>query len=763
MPLSRLHLAAASWLPGRSNRRLGGALLGVIAVLVLVTPVLAQSIPGVSALCAGRPVVSGQSKATPREEGPSRRGSRFSRPASDLHCLDLLATAAGEGASGIVELGRVRTPFGTAVTPDGRQVYDLTAWLAGLPDPRTLGQYAAYVAWATTPVLEPMVKLGEVRNGRNTLGRVEFNKFMILITAEASAVVAERTGPLVLRGRSPSMLMEGHDLLAQVPAALRAVGGGADVGGRWSMPPAYPGIPMLPGMAGVTPTTSPLLLSVDSVRSLPLAGPRQVIHLGNGGTLDLEAGMVQRRVRGRTFAMLAFNRQHPGPLIAVPESATVFVNLMNRTPFPTTIHWHGVRLDNRFDGVPGVTQDPVQPGETFRYQVFFPDAGIYWYHPHHREDVQQELGLYGNMLVESRRHDYYSPVNREEVLMLDDLLLGEAGPVAFGAERANYALMGRFGNVLLVNGQPEYGLEVRRGEVVRFYLTNVSNTRTFNLTFLSQDAEPLELPIKVIGSDIGKFERETWAESMVLAPAERYIVEVRFPQLGTYAIVNRVQAIDHRTGGFFAEVTELGRIETVAGPLEHDHGVAFEALRDNADVQADIDRYRGQFDGPVDHELILSLEVDSLPYVTEQVMLWDWVYFNPVEWAGTMPMINWATTGREVRWILRDPRTGAENDDIDWGFTVGDVVKIRITNDRNAFHAMQHPLHLHGQRFLVLEQDGVENDNLVWKDTVLLPTGSTTDILLELSNPGRWMAHCHISEHLESGMKFVFDVEEPRQ
>ena len=117
------------------------------------------------------------------------------------------------------------------------------------------------------------------------------------------------------------------------------------------------------------------------------------------------------------------------------------------------------------------------------------------------------------------------------------------------------------------------------------------------------------------------------------------------------------------------------------------------------------------------------------------------------------------STGAEVSWILREAETGLDNLDIEWRFRVGDVVKIRIHNDRDAFHAMQHPLHIHGQRFLVLEQNGVANKNLVWKDTVLLPAGSTTDILLELSNPGRWMVHCHIAEHLESGMKFVMNVE----
>ncbi len=673
--------------------------------------------------------------------------------------MDLLPTASGGPAAGVVELGRVPSAFGVALTADGNQLYNLTAWIRDLPDPGSLGPYQTYVAWATTPVLDPVLKLGEVQDGANALGEVHFNKFMILVTAEASAEVEERTGPLVLRGRSPSMLMQGHDLLAQAPSALQPAQP-TGVGRGWAIPPMYPGVVMLPGMRGLAPATDPLALAADAIDLLPEAMPRQVVRLGNGGTLDLEAGVVRRQIRGRTVAMLAFNNQYPGPLIAVPESATVFVNVINKTPYPTTVHWHGVRLDNRFDGVPGVTQDPILPGESFRYQIFFPDAGIYWYHPHHREDVQQELGLYGNMLVESARPDYFSPVNREEVLMLDDLLLGSEGIVPFGDASANYSLMGRFGNVFLVNGEPTYEIDVRRGEVVRFFLTNVSNTRTFNVSFTSNSGDHPALPMKVVGSDIGKFERERWTESAVLAPAERYIVEVRFPSSGTYEFVNRVQGIDHRTATFLPEATTLGSVQVADVHTEHDHGDAFRVLRENSDVIADIDRYRADFDRPVDRELVMTLRVDSLPRVIEQVMLWDWVYFNPVEWTGTMPIMNWATTGREVRWVLRDPATGRENEDIDWTFRVGDVVKIRVYNDRDAFHAMQHPLHIHGQRFLVLEQNGVKNDNLVWKDTVLLPTGSTTDILLEITNPGRWMVHCHIAEHLESGMRFAFDVEE---
>ncbi len=720
----------------------------------------AQEIPGVTQMCADRPIVTGQPLGTPRDQSPVRAGSRSGRPASDLFCMDLLPTARGEPARGVIELGRVPSPFGVTVTPDGHHVYDLSAWVIGLPEPMTLGPYSTYVVWVTTPVLDPVEKLGVIdqRGGRVPLGHVHFDKFLVLVTAEASPEVTERTGPLVLRGRSPSMLMEGHDMLAQVPAALRE-GHTMHGAGPWPSPPMYPDLIMLPGMMALTPSATPLALETPA--SVGDAQRRRVVRLPHGGTLDLEAGYVRRTIAGRTVTMLAFNGQHPGPLIQVLEGATIFVNFTNNTPFPTAVHWHGVRLDNRFDGVPGVTQDPVMPGATFRYQVFFKDAGIYWYHPHQREDIQQELGLYGNMLVESSRPDYLSPVNREEVLMLDDLLLDDSSIVLFGAERANFALMGRFGNQLLVNGEPDYALRVQRGDVVRFYLTNASNTRTFNVSFVSDAASShTELPVKVVGSDIGKFERESWAESVVLAPAERYIVEVRFPASGEYRLVNRVQAIDHRRGTFFPEVTELGRVAVDAAPTVHDHAATFATLHEHVDVQADIDRVRPQFDRPIDHELVLTLEVDSLPHVTEQVMLWDWVYFHPVEWAGTMPDMNWASTGREVRWLLRDPRSGNENHDIDWRFRVGDVVKIRVYNDRDAFHAMQHPLHIHGQRFLMLSQNGVANDNLVWKDTALLPTGSTTDILVELSNPGRWMVHCHIAEHLEAGMMFVFTVQE---
>ncbi|WP_420632471.1 multicopper oxidase domain-containing protein [Candidatus Palauibacter sp.] len=750
----------------RVQVRLSALVAGVVAWLATAGGVVGQ-LPGSTGSCEARAAET---------RGAGEGGPPTGRPATDLHCISLFSTARAGDAQGLVELGRVPSPFGVTVTPTGHHVRELTAHIEGLPPPSSLGPYTVYMAWATPLELAPVVPLGPVANGEHGLGRVAFNKFLVMVSAEASADVTTREGPLVLRGRSPSALMEAHDLLALAPSATRRAADRAP--SRWNAPPTYPGIAMLPGVMDLEPPARPASLrsaaDLPPWESLPEAAERQLVDLPDGGTLDLEATIVRREIEGRRLAMLAFNGQHPGPLIRVPERSTIFINFTNRTPYPTAVHWHGIRLDNEFDGVPGLTQDPVEPGESFQYRVFFRDVGIYWYHPHHREDVQQELGLYGNLLVDPAAADYYGPANREEVLILDDILLDEDGLVDFGEESANYMLMGRFGNRALVNGEPVYALRVDRGEVVRFHLTNASNTRTFNLSFVDIERggipdpdqrvadpdveDPHRLPMKVVASDVGRFEREAWTRSVVLAPAERYVIDVRFDRPGRHALVNHVQGINHRQGVFRAELRTLGGVTVASQAAAHDHGAAFETLREHADVIADIDRYRPRFNDEPDHELVMTLETVDLPLPIERSMAYDWVYFNPVEWTGTMPRMNWATTGREIRWILREGGTGRENEEIEWNFAVGDVVKIRVVNDRGAFHAMQHPLHIHGQRFLVLSQNGVPNPNLVWKDTALLPAASTTDILLELSNPGRWMIHCHIAEHLESGMKMVMNV-----
>jgi len=132
-----------------------------------------------------------------------------------------------------------------------------------------------------------------------------------------------------------------------------------------------------------------------------------------------------------------------------------------------------------------------------------------------------------------------------------------------------------------------------------------------------------------------------------------------------------------------------------------------------------------------------------------------------IEWEDDMVDVNRMTNPSNMRWKLIDRQTGAEGAEIDWRFRVGQQVKIRLVNEMDSDHPMHHPFHIHGAgRFLILSRDGVAESNLVWKDTVLVRTGETVDVLLDVTHPGVWMAHCHIAEHHESGMMFSFRVDQ---
>jgi len=677
----------------------------------------------------------------------------------DLYCIELVRAVGIRSASGRVELGRAPGPFTVDVTADGHLRYTAAVTLSGLARPSSLGRFTSYVAWVASPTMGVVRRLGVVDNGRTVLPAIALDKFVILISAEQSGAAQEMSGRLVLRGMSPSTRLQPPDFmqfaLGAVPPDSGEHAHHAQAGGdslRWTMVPMPPGLSMLPAEMTLRPNVEPYLPHASTGATVPIVQPRQLVRLSSGDTLRLTAGIVRRPFKGDTLTMFAFNGQQPGPLLQVAQGAEVIVELTNSLDQPTTVHWHGIRLENAFDGVPDLTQRPVAPGERFTYRLRFPDAGIYWYHPHVREDIQQDLGLYGNLMVRSPRPDYFSPAYREEVLMLDDLLVGDDGLVPFGKEETTHALMGRFGNVMLVNGEPRYSLSVANGEVVRFFLTNVSNTRTFNLSFPGAR-------MKVVGSDVGNYEREEWVESVVISPAERYIVHVRFDRTGDVALVNRIRGLDHLFGRFFQEADTLGVVRVNGRAPTPNLATSFNRLRTDTAVRADIARYRKHMTRPADKALVLTMEARDLPFFTRQIMQLDSIFFTPVEWSGTMPGMNWAATGDQVRWILRDPATGKENMDIDWSFRRGDVVKVRLLNERRSFHGMQHPIHFHGQRFLVLAVNDVANTNLVWKDTVLLPAGASADILLDLSNPGRWMVHCHIAEHLSAHMMMAFTVQ----
>jgi FtsP/CotA-like multicopper oxidase with cupredoxin domain len=536
-----------------------------------------------------------------------------------------------------------------------------------------------------------------------------------------------------------------------------------------------------------------------AVAGLPKAHESELVTLADGDVFDLRIAPVAKRLADSTVRMLAYNGSIPGPTLSVREGSEIVVNIENQGDVEATVHWHGLRLENRYDGT-HETQKPMAVGETFSARVRFPDPGVYWYHPHIREDYGQEMGLYGNVIVEPADPDYWPPVHREVLLTLDDILLEDGTVARFSRARTTHSAMGRFGDVLLVSGETDLSLGTQCGEVVRFYLTNTANTRAFRVVLPGAR-------MKLVGGDSGRVEREEFVDDVVLAPSERVVVDVLFERPGGLAL-------EHHTPDRAYLLASIQVSEDRATPaLESQFG----ALRTNADMVSERQRISPFLQTDPDKVLAFLAEMDmgapqgdaptaySCPMHPEVISEQpghcakcgtkllpselvagatahghegahepdthhkpdyshgdgdhDAAAAGGIEWEDDMVEINRMTTPSNMRWKVIDGETGAENRDIDWVFRVGDQVKMRLVNETAGDHPMHHPFHVHGAgRFLVLSRDGVVESNLVWKDTVLVRTGETVDILLDVTNVGRWMAHCHIAEHHESGMMFSFDV-----
>src|ERR687897_1285669 len=213
---------------------------------------------------------------------------------------------------------------------------------------------------------------------------------------------------------------------------------------------------------------------------LPAARPPEWLELADGDVLDLRIGPVAKQLGDATVRMLAYNGSIPGPTLKVRQGSEIEVEVLNEGDLEQTVHWHGLRLENRYDGT-HETQTPIPVGGRYSALVAFRDPGVYWYHPHIREDYGQEMGLYANVLVEPADPDYWPPAHRELALTLDDILLEDGKVAPFSRAETTYAAMGRFGDVLLVNGETDLSLDAKLGEVVRFYFTNTANTRVFNV------------------------------------------------------------------------------------------------------------------------------------------------------------------------------------------------------------------------------------------------------------------------------------------
>jgi FtsP/CotA-like multicopper oxidase with cupredoxin domain len=556
---------------------------------------------------------------------------------------------------------------------------------------------------------------------------------------------------------------------------------------------------------------------------LPAASATPEVALADGDRYTLRIAPVTKRIGDATVRMLAYNGSIPGPTLRVPEGAEVVIDIENEGDLEATVHWHGLRLENRFDGT-HETQELVPIGGRYTARVSFPDPGVYWYHPHVREDYGQEMGLYGNCIVVPADPDYWPPVHRELALTLDDVLIEDGQVAAFSPDETTYAAMGRFGNVLLVGGEPEFALTAQTGEVVRLFLTNTANTRVFKVALPGAR-------MKLVGGDSGRVEHEELVDDVILAPSERVVVDVLFDTPGDLTL-------EHRTPDRTYKLADITVGEEPATPALAE---AFATLRTARELSAERERLMPLVDLPPDKTLAFQAEMDmgepdvgvgeALMYVCP--MHPEVVSEEPghcpacgmkliaqaartgyacpmhpevtsetadhcpqcgmklvparlvqaagggdhehghdahahdhshatadgIEWEDDMVEVNKLTTPANMRWKLVDRSDGAENHAIQWRFRVGDRVKIRLVNEMDSDHPMHHPFHIHGAgRFLVLARDGVVEPNLVWKDTVLVRTGEVVDIVLDVTNVGRWMAHCHIAEHHESGMMFSFDV-----
>ena len=525
---------------------------------------------------------------------------------------------------------------------------------------------------------------------------------------------------------------------------------------------------------------------------LPSAASSEVFELGDGDHFDLRIAPVTKRVGNSMVRMLSYNGSVPGPTLRVQQGSELLVTVVNDGDLETTVHWHGLRLDNRYDGTTK-TQRPIPVGGTFTYRLAFPDPGVYWYHPHIREDYGQEMGLYGNIVVVPAAAEYWRTVNREVTVTLDDILLENGKLAPFSRSFPTYTAMGRFGNVLLINGEPDMSFRARCGEVVRFYLTNTANTRVFSVRLRG-------VQMKLVGGDSGRYEREALVDRVMIAPSERVVVDVLFEQAGEFTL-------EHQTPN---QTYPLARITVDGERAEPSLAAQFENLRVNTDFAVERDRLEADRFAQPDKTLAFVAEMDmgesqpaanataayvcpmhpgvtssqpdrcprcGMKLVPAQLVsagshgehnhhehhddVADDAYPSGIEWEDDMVEVNRMTTPANMRWKLIDRQTGAEGASIDWRFRVGDRVKIRLINEMDSDHPMHHPFHIHGAgRFLILSRDGVVEPNLVWKDTVLVPTGQTVDILLDVTHAGVWMAHCHIAEHHESGMMFSFRVDQ---
>jgi FtsP/CotA-like multicopper oxidase with cupredoxin domain len=382
----------------------------------------------------------------------------------------------------------------------------------------------------------------------------------------------------------------------------------------------------------------------------------------------------------------------PGPLLDAKLGDRVIVHFKNDLPEETTIHWHGLRVPNASDGTPSA-QVPVPPGGSYDYEFVAIDPGLYWYHPHMRGDIQIEAGLYAPIRIRAPL-DASIDVAVERVFVLDDVKLAANGQLATSTDNLDM-MLGRQGNVLLVNGRETPTIAAAAGSRERWRFVNTANGRYFQL----------DLPghtFRVIGWDGGYVTTPYETQRLLIAPGERYDVLVDLQ-------------------GASGDSLELRTVHYDRGHSVPDPGP----------------------------KTILAIELDAEGKAPAPL---------PTSWGDTAALVVDAATSHRQLTLQEDDSVPGEP-----VFTINGEAfpaitplqsqagRIEIWDIENASE-MDHPFHLHGMSFQVLDATGQPKSPLAWKDTVNVPRETTLSFAVQLGEAGRWMYHCHILEHAERGM-----------
>jgi len=413
----------------------------------------------------------------------------------------------------------------------------------------------------------------------------------------------------------------------------------------------------------------------------------------------------------------AYNGQVPGPEIRVRQGERLRVTARNGLTQSTTVHWHGLRVPNAMDGVPGLTQEPIPPRGSFVYEFAAEDAGTFWYHPHFKSAEQVGRGLAGPLIVEERTPP---AVDRELTWVLDDWRLDSDGAIAAFGQPHDMSHAGRLGNSATLNGGSPETIPVRAGERLRLRLVNVANARTFALAF--EGHEPWVVALD--GHPVAPFRAPDGR--VVITAAQR--VDLVLDMGGAPGSRHRV--IDGYYPSQRYKLVELAYAE--AAPLRTAPPGPPPPLAANPLAEPDLAAAER-------HEVVL--QGGAMGGMAEATLDGRRMGIRALAEQGKF----WAMNGRVFGTRFGDPL---------FAVGLGRSCRLVMRNDT----AFEHPMHLHGHSFRVLGRNGEADPRRPWRDTVLVRPRETVEVAFVADNPGDWMFHCHVLEHQAAGMMATIRV-----